>query len=179
MLTFEATKNQKFLLAGVGMVLIIYLIYELVFAPAFTVYSEKKDVDAQLSSQLQEYYQKSMRYKRLKQAYIRDERYLNVAREKLSIDVADLLSLLTQDSPISNFTQASLEKQKKKVDESGVVQYPFQISFQSSFEKIGEYLLYQESALPTSFINTIEIQRVKTSATLLETRITGVIYKVQ
>ncbi|MBD3290214.1 type 4a pilus biogenesis protein PilO [candidate division KSB1 bacterium] len=179
MLTLEATKNQKIVLGSILLAFILYLIYMFAIAPAYQAYNEKKDEERKLNSENIEYSRKLIRLQQVREQYLKNEHFLQHATEKLSIDVADLLSLLTKNSPVKNFAHAYLEKQHKEIEESGVIRYPFELEFQSDFKKIGEFLLYQESSLPISFIENIEIVKIPNQKNMLITRISGVIYKVE
>ncbi len=179
MLTLEATKNQKMVFGIIALIVTGYVIYRFMISTAYHSYSENKAKEKQLSTQITEHYQKLVRLQQLRKQYLQDAHFLKQATEQLSIDVADLLSLLTKNSPVRNFTHAYLEKQKKKIEESGIIQYPFEIEFQSDFQKIGEYLLYQESSLPISLIENIVVEKIADRPDMLKTKINGVIYKVE
>ncbi|MBD3289456.1 type 4a pilus biogenesis protein PilO [candidate division KSB1 bacterium] len=179
MLSITATKNQKIVLGIMVTILILYLVYKFVIASAYQNYSKKKAEERKLKTLNTEYYNKYVRLQQVRRQYLQDEYFLKHAARKLSIDVSNLLNLLTNNSPVNNFTHAIIEKEKKKIEEGGIVQYPFEIEFQSDFQNIGEFLLYQESSLPISFIENIEIKTVLDQSDLLKTQVSGIIYKVK
>lgn len=178
MLQIETTKNQKIILIVIAGTLIVCLLTYFFLITPYKSYRQVKQENALLTNQIKEQYQEIVRLKNLKKEYIKNEKYLKETKSKLSLNGAELLTVLTKYSPVKNFFLSSLEMKEKKEKQDEITQYPFEIGFKSDFKKVGEYLLYQESSLPISFIENIEVKPAREKTNSLETKISGIIYKV-
>ena len=178
MISFEATKTQKIALAIISVILTLLLIFNFFLYTPYKEYKKAALNDSLLNDRIEAYYREIMRLHEVKKEFTGLDRQLGEAKSKLFVDGAQVLNVLTKNSPVSNFTFSVLQKDKKKEIHTGIVEYPFEIGFKSSYQKLGEYLRYQETALPISFITSIEIKPVKREPDKLETRLSGIIYTV-
>lgn len=175
---FNATKEQKILLAILGSVLVGWIVFQFFLITPYNTYKLAKAADAELDMKLEKYYDEIIVLGDLKKEYMESVRHLESTKSALAVEGSELLTMLTKNSPIRNFSYSSLEMKNAKVNADSIVQYPFEIGFQADFPDVVRYLLYQESSLPISFINEIEIKKSKVDSSRLEAKITGDIYKV-
>jgi len=178
MLTFQPTKSQKKLLGILGAFLLSYLLYSLMIAPVYKAYRAIKLESAQLDVEINELVQNIDRFYRLKSEFFKNEKQLKIVIANLSMDVAELMSLLTSNSPVNNFISSSLEGDKKKIQTNGVTQYPFEISYRATYQQLGAYLQYQEAAMPITYVIEIEIKKVSEETDVVETKLKGAIYNI-
>lgn len=175
---FNATKEQKILLAILGSILIGWFVFQFFLLTPFNNYKQAKAVDAELEMKLRDSYDQIMVLNDLKKAYMESVEHLESTKSALSIDGSRLLTMLTKNSPVTNFFYSSLEMKNITVQEDSIVQYPFEIGFQEDYAGIVRYLLYQESSLPISFIKEIDVKTSKNDSTKLDAKVSGVIFKV-
>jgi len=175
---FNATKEQKIFLAILAAILGGWLVFQFFLLAPFNTYKQAKAADSKLNVKLEEYYEQITILNDLRWEYLESAQHLEATKLALSVDGSDLLTMLTKNSPVNNFSFSSLEMKNAKVQADSIVQYPFEIGFQENYAGIVRYLLYQESSLPISFINEIKIKASKIDSSKLDARITGIIYKV-
>ena len=178
MLSLEATKEQKIYLAIIGGCLIIFFAIYIFILPIYNKYKKIKLDDKFIADEIEQQYREVIRLKSIRDDYFTDQKYLQDAKSKLKIEGSNILTTLTKTSPINNFFHSSLEMENKKENKDDFSQYPFEIGFIGDFNEICEYLHYQESELPLSVINKLEIKTTEYNSSLLETNLSGIIFKV-
>jgi hypothetical protein len=176
--SINLNEKQKYLLISAVFIIGAVLFIALSIVPGLKSYNKEKIEDSYLNEEIDKQYQEVVRLQRLKEEFLKSDRYLKEAKLILSMDSAEILNMLTKNSPVENFTQASIEMKNMKATQEKVSQYPFDISFAGSFEKIRDYLYYQETALPLSVIKSIEIIQSEESTTILETSLNGILYRI-
>ncbi|MFZ5515771.1 MAG: hypothetical protein ACOY90_04000 [Candidatus Zhuqueibacterota bacterium] len=174
----NATKEQKILLAILGSLIIGVLVFQFLLLPPYQNYRRVRAANAEMDDKLNHYYGQIVQMKRLQRQYQESAIFLAGTKSEMSMDGSQLLTMLTKNSPVEKFSYSSIEIKNPEVRADSIVQYPFEIGFEDDYRGIVQYLLYQESCLPISFINEIEIKNDKNDPSKLETKITGVIYKV-
>jgi len=174
----KISKRDKLLLIGFVTIFSSYVVISKFLWSPYKNYKQAQLDHAILTEKIESNYQKIIGLTQLKKEYLKIENYLQDSKKRLSVDGSDLLKILTKESPIESFLYSSIEMNNKEDNAGFIFQYPFEISFYSNFQQIGKYLIYQESSLPISYINDIEINLSKKSADSLNTKISGVIFKV-
>ncbi|MBN2008525.1 hypothetical protein JW960_04170 [candidate division KSB1 bacterium] len=178
MLTMDATPAQKTTLAVLSGTLVFIIVFYFFLWTPYKEYRSAKSTSEDLDAKIKMAYQDIALLYDERRAYNISSASIGSSLERLYVDNAHMLDVLTQNSPIKEFSYASLVKDKTTKSKSGIVEYPFELGFQGSYKQLGEYLLYQENSVPISTIRSIDIKPSKDNPGLLITRITGTIYSV-
>lgn len=173
----EATKTVVVLSIIGGFVILGWFAYLFLGTP-YKNYQQAREKNRQTGSQLEEKIQELRHLQHLKVDYLKSVNYIENSKFLLSLDAAELISHLTKDSPVENFSLSFLEKRKKQSAQNGFAQYPFEIGFTGDFQTVEKYLFYQESSLPVSYIESIEIAPTKKKSSHFEVRLAGILYGV-
>jgi len=174
----NATKEQKILLAVLGGLIIGGMVFQFLLLTPYRNYQSARAANAELDEKLNRYYEQIVQLQRLRQQYQESAMFLESTKSVMSTDGSQLLAMLTKNSPVKKFSYSSIEMQHPDVRTDSIVQYPFEIGFEEDYAGIVRYLFYQETCLPISFINEIEIKNGKNDPSKLEAKMTGVIYSV-
>jgi hypothetical protein len=178
MMTLNATPKEKLMLAVVvGILVLLIMFYFLLWSP-YQLFHTARQENRQLEQKIEATYQEIVRLYSERQVYNTLNASISSARPYLTVENSRMLDVLTKNSPIKEFSYASLEKDKMRETQTGIEEYPFEIGFRSSYQQLGEYLIYQENSLPLSAIRSIEIKPVMENPGKLDTRITGIIYLI-
>lgn len=178
MMKLEATKNQKIMLFVLGGVLSGYLLVHFILLEPFKTFQKLRAEEQKLNQEIEELFKKHQRLQQAKHDYHHQKYYLKTAKQKLWLDASDLLNLLTQNSPVSTIYQSLFGKSEMISNQREISRLPFSITFSTQYQKIGEYLLYQEAALPISHVESIEIRPDPKVPNFLEVKLSGKVYEV-